>query len=195
MLRPTNKINYEITDDDMKQILVDMDMFDHSSVDGFVFGALKKDRKIDIEHCKLVIEKAREFPVTFHRAIDMTDPAQMYNNLNIIQHLGYKRILSSGYAETALKGIDKLKDMCRFMINTPITMPGCGINDDNVDDILRAFPWAEFHASARVKHMPKVREDDSDYQRTCLQNNPIYITNEDIVRRLVKSGERWHFRH
>lgn len=199
MLRPTNRITYEVSDADMQTILTDMQLFHENGIDGFVFGALKRDNwmrclDIDIERCNEVIRNAHFLPVTFHRAIDMTDVQKRHDNLNIIERCGFKRILSSGFAETAITGIANLFDMQAFAGNRYIIMPGCGINASNVDQLLQRTLWHEFHASARVQKVPEIEPYDSDYQKKCLKNNPFYVTSEQAVRELVESGKRWDFR-
>lgn len=199
MLRPTNRITYEVTAADMEIILTDMQQFFENGIDGYVFGALKKVgavdqvRDIDIESCYTVMRNSHNLPVTFHRAIDMTDVAKKKENLNIVQECGFKRVLSSGFAETAQKGIENLIEMQSFAGNRCIIMPGCGITVSNVDEILERNKWREFHASARVKRVPEIIESyDSPYQKECLKNNPFYVTSEEIVRKLVESGNRWN---
>lgn len=201
MLRPTNRITYELTAADMEIILTDMQQFFENGIDGFVFGALKKidasnqTRDIDIESCYTVMRNSHNLPVTFHRAIDMTDVAKKKENLNKIQECGFKRVLSSGFAETAQKGIENLIEMQTFAKKRCIIMPGCGITVSNVDEILERSKWSEFHASARIKKVPEIIDlSESTYQKECLRNNPFYVTSEEIVRKLVESGNRWNIR-
>lgn len=204
MLRPTNRIDYTVTAAEMETILFDMQLFRENHVDGFVFGALKRNswstgpipfhHDIDVENCESVIWNAHGLPVTFHRAIDMTDPAKMFDNLNVIHRCGFDRVLSSGFAETADKGVEKLIEMQSFGEGRYIIMPGCGITVDNADDILGRIYWPEFHASAKVKRVPEtIVSYENDYQQKCLADNPFYVTSEEIVRKLVASGNRWDF--
>lgn len=202
MLRPTNRITYEVTAADMETIISDMQFFYDNGIDGYVFGALKRDnlhhtshRAIDIERCMAVIRNSHNLPVTFHRAIDMTDSAKLCDNLDAIERCGFKRVLSSGFAETAEKGIDNLIRMQQFADSRCTIMPGCGITVNNADEILRRIQWREFHASARIKKVCDIIDScDGVYQRECLRNNPFYVTSEEIVRELVESGKRWDIR-
>lgn len=200
MLRPTNRITYDVTEGDMETILIDMQLFYENGINGYVFGALKRDasqydRFIDIERCNAVIRNSHNLPVTFHRAIDMTEYTKKFDNLNIIEQCGFKRVLSSGFDETAYKGIADLIEMHKFARNRYIIIPGCGITADNVDSILRTAQWKEFHASARVRKGCMLDEPFiSNYQKECSAKNPFYVTSEETVRELVAIGRRWDFR-
>jgi copper homeostasis protein len=47
------------------------------SVDGFVFGVLDKEGKIDVESCSRLLKVAGKTPCTFHRAFDrVTNPVE-----------------------------------------------------------------------------------------------------------------------
>lgn len=177
----------------MDIIRTDMQLFYEHGIDGYVFGALKKvssRREIDVELCNWVVRNSHNLPVTFHRAIDMTGAAEKFNSLNIIEACGFKRVLSSGFAATAIQGIDNLAAMQEFTAGRCIIMPGCGVTVSNVDDILRRHEWSEFHASARTRKVAESSSDDSDFARECLVSNPFYVTCEKTVRKLVDSGKR-----
>lgn len=203
MLRPTNRIDYTVTASDMEIIISDMHFFYENLVDGFVFGALKRNswwpaepipfhHDIDIENCESVVRNAYGLPVTFHRAFDMTNPARKFDNLNIIARCGFQRVLSSGFAETADKGVDELIEMQKYGKTRYIIMPGGGITVHNADYILEKIDWSEFHASAKVKQEPEtIVSYENDYQQNCLRDNPYYVTSKETVKHLVAIGRRW----
>lgn len=191
MLRPTNRIAYDVSSAEMEIILNDMDLMRANGIDGFVFGALESDRSIDLDSCNAVIRQAHNLPVTFHRAFDMTNATDKLANLDLIERCGFRRVLSSGLAATAEIGINTLVEMKKFVDERMIIMPGCGITVENVEYILQQTHWQEFHASARVKRVADVNANaDSQYQQNCLLNNPFFVTCEETVRRLIRSSER-----
>ncbi len=115
--------------------------------DGVVIGALTAEGNIDISVCKRLIEKAKGMSITFHRAFDMCkEPLQA---LEDIISLGCHRILTSGQAATAEKGITMLGELVKAANGRIIIMPGCGVNSGNAAEILDACNCSEIHASAR----------------------------------------------
>lgn len=171
MLRPTNKNDYIVTDDEMEIIRTDLELLYENGADGFVFGALTDDRKIDVAKCNEIVGNAHDLPVTFHRAFDETRPEDKEKNLKILQDAGFARILTSGYAETAERGLSELAELCTIAERL-IIMPGCGINEKNANDILSETKCREFHASAKVR-----------------KTKTFFVTDEKQVKLLVDIGK------
>lgn len=190
MLRPHNRVSFIHTDWDMENILADMEAFIELGADGFVFGALLPDRSIDIDKCKLVIEHARGRPVTFHRAFDMSVPADMLNNVELLSKLGFQRLLTSGLAETAELGIPTLKTLNECVTDKHLNiviMPGCGITPKNAERILTETGCREFHGSAKHKVIESIPAHVSDTQAitAATQANSLNYASQDIVAELA----------
>ena len=115
--------------------------------DGVVIGALTADGDIDTTACRRLIEKAQGMSITFHRAFDMCNNPM--KALEDIIALGCHRILTSGQAATAEKGISLLTQLTAAANERIIIMPGCGVNAGNAKNILEATQCNEIHASAR----------------------------------------------
>ena len=115
--------------------------------DGVVIGALTADGDIDIATCRRLIEKAQGMSITFHRAFDMCNNPM--KALEDIIALGCHRILTSGQAATAEKGIPMLSELVKVADGRIIIMPGCGVNSGNACNILDSCHCNEIHASAR----------------------------------------------
>lgn len=115
--------------------------------DGVVIGALNADGDIDIDTCRRLIDAAEDMSITFHRAFDRCrNPLKA---LEDIIALGCNRLLTSGQASTALKGILLLKQLVEIANGRIIIMPGCGVNATNASTILNDSGATEIHASAR----------------------------------------------
>jgi copper homeostasis protein len=116
------------------------------SVDGLVFGILNPDGTIDKKRCKELIDKARPLKVTCHRAFDMTrDP---FEALEDCIEIGFDRILTAGQQPVASKGADLIGELVKRANGRIAIMPGSGVNENTVEDILRRSKAKEIHFSA-----------------------------------------------
>lgn len=115
---------------------------------GVVFGALDQHGGIDIAAMERLMTASQGMSVTFHRAFDMcSDP---YRTLEEIISLGCDRILTSGQANKAILGVNLLSQLVKEAGERIIIMPGCGINPENISDIVHATNATEYHFSARM---------------------------------------------
>jgi copper homeostasis protein len=116
------------------------------SVDGLVFGILNSDGTIDKKRCKELIDKARPLKVTCHRAFDMTrDP---FEALEDCIEVGFDRILTAGQQAQAVKGADLLGQLIKKANGRIAIMPGSGVNENTVEEILKKSGAKEIHFSA-----------------------------------------------
>ena len=115
---------------------------------GIAVGALTPDGRVDEEACRIFIEAAG--PVadsTFHRAFDVTrDP---YEALETIIGLGFRRILTSGQAASALEGAQLIARLRKQAAGRIEIMAGAGDCPENGAEILRLTDADALHASAR----------------------------------------------
>ncbi|MDE6527787.1 MAG: copper homeostasis protein CutC [Muribaculaceae bacterium] len=117
--------------------------------DGVVIGALLPDGSIDMDTCAALIDKAGDMSVTFHRAFDLCRTP--HTALEAIIRLGCHRLLTSGCAPSAMKGVGTLDALNRLADGRIIIMPGAGVTPDNAASILRLSGCHEIHASARCR--------------------------------------------
>lgn len=116
------------------------------SVDGLVFGILNPDGTIDKKRCKELIDKARPLKVTCHRAFDMTrDP---FEALEDCIEVGFARILTAGQQAQALKGASLIKELITRAKGRIAVMPGSGVNENTVGEIVSITGAKEIHFSA-----------------------------------------------
>jgi copper homeostasis protein len=116
------------------------------SVDGLVFGILNADGTIDKKRCKELIDKARPLKVTCHRAFDMTrDP---FEALEDCIEVGFDRILTAGQQAQAVKGADLIGELIKRANGRIAIMPGAGVNENTVEEILKKSGAKEMHFSA-----------------------------------------------
>ncbi|UII33698.1 copper homeostasis protein CutC [Fulvivirga ulvae] len=116
------------------------------SVDGVVFGMLNADGTIDKKRCKELIDKARPLKVTCHRAFDMArDP---FEALEDCIEVGFDRILTSGGQSRAIEGVDLIAELRKRAAGRIIIMPGSGVNEETVAEIVSKTEVNEIHFSA-----------------------------------------------
>lgn len=128
-----------------------------SKCDGIVIGVLNADGTVDIERNKILVNIAREYnmSVTFHRAFDRC--ADHFKSLEDIINLGCDRILTSGGRKTALEGKEVIKKLIKQANGRIIIMPGSGINENNIAELVEATGLIEFHGSFRSRYNGKMQ--------------------------------------
>jgi len=116
------------------------------SVDGAVFGILNPDGTIDKKRCKELIDRYKPLKFTCHRAFDMTrDP---FEALEDCIEVGFDRILTAGQQAQASKGADLIGELIKRAAGRIAIMPGSGVNENTVEDIIRKSGAKEIHFSA-----------------------------------------------
>jgi copper homeostasis protein len=124
----------------------DLSQCQRLSVDGVVFGMLNPDGTIDKKRCKELIDKARPLKVTCHRAFDMTrDP---FEALEDCIEVGFDRILTAGQQAKALNGAPLIKELINKANGRIAIMPGSGVNETTVGEIVSLTGAKEIHFSA-----------------------------------------------
>jgi copper homeostasis protein len=124
-----------------------------SGADGLVFGILRPNGTVDIDHTRELVELTQPLPVTFHRAFDSC--ADFSQALEDVVRSGASRILTSGGAASALEGIDNIAMLITVAAQVTI-VPGAGINMRNILQIAAATGAREFHSglSSVLPHPP-----------------------------------------
>lgn len=117
-----------------------------AGADGVVLGILHPDGTVDIQRTKALVELARPMQVTFHRAFDVTpDPLQALED--VIQSEA-DRILTSGQQISAFAGKDLIRKLIEQAASRIVIMPGAGINETNLSELLASTGAQEYHMSA-----------------------------------------------
>ncbi|MBD1394777.1 copper homeostasis protein CutC [Mucilaginibacter glaciei] len=136
-------LEFEIMKADIKNCI-------DAGCDGVVIGMLNADGTIDKPRCAelLSIAKRGGLSVTFHRAFDMC--ANQYTALEDVIELGCDRILTSGGKSTAMEGATTLLHLVEKAAGRIIIMPGSGVSENNVADLVHFTGVTEVHSSARI---------------------------------------------
>ncbi|MEH7110559.1 copper homeostasis protein CutC [Bacillus sp. JJ1764] len=131
----------------------DIKMIKELGAAGIVFGALTEHGTLDFEFLSMVLEECKGLSVTFHRAIDETNPLGLYQSL-IGSSFHVDRILTSGGNPTAIEGISTLKEMIqqsKQSAHYPIIMPGSGLSLDNIEFVHKELRASEYHFGSAVR--------------------------------------------
>lgn len=144
------------TDEEFAILLADVQLFREAGADGIVIGVLNADGSIDEERMALLMEAAGDLPVTFHRAFDVCRDA--LEALECCRRLGVATILTSGQKNSAMEGLELLKELVKQAEGVDI-MVGSGVSSDNLPQLLESGARS-YHMSAK-----KVVESPMVYRR------------------------------
>lgn len=134
-------------DDEFDMMRDDVVMCKELGCKGVTFSILRPDRRIDSDRTAELVALASPMEVTFVRGFDLTpDP---YEALEALKQAGCKRVLTSGQAYKAPVGVALLRKLRKAAGDEISIMPGAGINDTNLDFMIRETGAHEFHASAK----------------------------------------------
>ena len=133
---------------------------------GIVSGVLHTDGSIDVDRTSELVRISRPLSFTFHRAFGQTpDPLQALKDL---AHIGVNRILTSGQKDSAVNGVELLKNLKDVAAHDLIVMPGAGISPENAELFLKNG-FKEIHASARSKDKSKGDHSDPEVIKAILK--------------------------
>lgn len=147
MIRPRGG-NFVYSMNELMMMYIEILELKDTGVDGFVFGILTNGNKIDIEVNKSLVELAKPFPCTFHRAFDLVQ--NPFEALEEIIDCGFQTILTSGNAPNVSEGINQLEELVQKANNRINIMPGGSLRSSNLEMIQQKTKATFFHSSAIV---------------------------------------------
>jgi copper homeostasis protein len=115
---------------------------------GVVSGVLTEDGSVDEAATRRLVAAAGDREFTFHRAIDVC--VEPLAALDMLGELGVRRVLSSGAAPTAIRGVGLLADLVARARPGLTVMAGGGVRPDTVVDVVRATGVRDVHAAPRT---------------------------------------------
>jgi copper homeostasis protein len=153
----------------------EMELAAELGADGFVFGVLTEDGKVDQARCKRLVEHANGLPTTFHRAFDVTP--NPFDALEAIIDLGMTRLLTSGQKPTALAGAPLIKVLVERAKGRIEIMPGAGVRVGNVAELVSLTGCRQAHMTAHKSQL-----DTSTYANRQISFGSTSSLSEDEVR-------------
>jgi copper homeostasis protein len=161
MIRPRGG-NFLYADEELTLMKKEMEML-KPLASGFVFGILDADRRIDSARNRELVEIAAPLPCTFHRAVDETD--NLEEAVETVVRCGFKSILTSGGAKSALEGANKLRQLqSKFGADLSLIVGG-GVRSINIEELKKRAHTAWFHSAA----ITAPGEDVDDQEVTKMQ--------------------------
>lgn len=159
--------------------------------DGVVIGILLSNGKIDKRRNAELIAIAKEYSmgVTFHRAFDRS--SDLFGAMEDIIELGCERILTSGGEKTALDGKETIGKLIEKAAGRISIMPGGGITENNIIELVKATGLKEFHGSfqsqfnGKMEYMKSnIDQYDSEYTYMLTDKNRVkqVLTNANNIK-------------
>ena len=162
MIRPRGQ-GFLYTDHEFATMLEDIEIFKAAGADGFAFGFLTHDFRIDQDRTSRVVEKMGDTEKVVHRAFDITP--SMNDALEKLIACGVDRVLTSGQAATAPAGSTQIKQLIDQAQGRIEILPGAGINPSNVAQLVAETGCNQVHGTFRSPAPPAPKASGLDALR------------------------------
>ena len=161
----------------------DAKIFLENNADGIVFGFLNPDRSIDTTNTTKMVELIHSYnkEAVFHRAFDeVIDP---YTSIKVLINCKVDRVLTSGTAPTVLEGIEIITKLEKDYGDKIQILPGCGINQNNIVEILEKSNVKQFHMTAK-----NTFHDRGDYVAVDARNIQAVLDTVGTVQSKIRNN-------
>lgn len=191
LIRPREG-DFLYTDTEFEIMKADVQNCIDMGCDGVVIGILNPDGSIDTKRCGELTKMATDkgLGVTFHRAFDMC--RDMDKALEEIITTGCERILTSGGRSTAIEGANVIAHLIEKAAGRIIIMPGSGVSESTVADLIHYTKAIEVHSSARgpIKSHMQYHNDHIILSSEHLDEFSILMTDTNKVREIIRLANR-----
>jgi copper homeostasis protein len=138
--------NFVYSDEELIEMKQDIKQFKKLGVDGFVFGVLKENGKVNKKQNKELVHLAHPLSCTFHRAFDVVKDIE--KSLEDVIECGFKTILTSGQGINVTEGIWTLEKLQKLAGDRIEIMPGGGLRSSNIKLVQEKLDLTFYHSSA-----------------------------------------------
>ncbi|WP_353077654.1 copper homeostasis protein CutC [Flavobacterium sp.] len=145
MIRPRGG-NFVYSEVEFQQMKSEIETIKKLNVNGFVFGILNEDKTINIEQNKALVELAKPFPCSYHRAFDAVSNYEQA--LEDVIASGFLTLLTSGTFSNVMEGKEVLKKLVEQAKNRIEIMPGGGLRSTNISELNQIVNANWYHSSA-----------------------------------------------
>lgn len=188
MIRPRGG-DFCYSDIEFEIMKKDVEIATGLGADGIVFGILNPDGTVDVDRCEEIAELAAPMSITFHRAFDMT--ADPFRALETLKDLGIHRVLTSGQRASAVEGAALIAELVKAAGDAIIIMPGVGIDEMNIRQLIDETGAKEFHVLAQKKvESPMIFRNEKAFMGTNpdLPEYETLLTDWERIREICKQA-------
>lgn len=185
LIRPRQG-DFHYTDDEFEVMLQDVKLCKQLGIDGIVVGCLKPDGSFDLEKMAILKETAWPMSANCHRAFDMC--CNPFHALDELINLGYDRILTAGQQNSVPEGIGLIKELVNYANGRIVIMPGSGIREYNILQIMAQTGAIEFHLTGHKTVESKMKYRQESIFMGGIPEVPEYSvleTDAEVIRRIV----------
>jgi copper homeostasis protein len=161
-------------------MLADIAAVREAGLAGVVLGASLPDGGLDVALLEKLTAASGGLGKTLHRAFDLVP--DLGEAVETAIELGFERILTSGRAPTAVRGLDDLARIHALAAGRIGVMPGSGVRRETLAALAAALPLTQVHASCAV---PRPQQESA--VRFGFSEPNRRITTVDEVRALRKA--------
>lgn len=147
MIRPRGG-DFVYSQDELEVMKHEIRLLKSCGADGFVFGVLEADGKINQKACSFLLEGVGKLPCTFHRAFDAS--SDLEESLYKIIECGFSRILTSGGKNTVTDGLEMVKKLLKIAGENIIVLPGGGTAPGHLRELNSTAFLKEVHSSCKT---------------------------------------------
>ncbi|MFY8188991.1 MAG: copper homeostasis protein CutC [Flavobacterium sp.] len=145
MIRPRGG-DFVYSEDEFHEMKRAISTFKKLGVHGFVFGILHENQTIHVQNNKALVDLAKPFPCTFHRAFD--EVLEVEQALEDVIACGFSTVLTSGTFPNVMAGKEVLEKLVVQAQNRIEIMPGGGLRSNNVAALDAVVHANWYHSSA-----------------------------------------------
>ncbi len=174
--------DFVYSEDEFEEIIRDIEYCRSVGCDGVVIGALLPNGDIDVPRLERMVAAAGAMCVTFHRAFDRClDPI---SGLEAIISAKCQRILTSGQKSNAYEGMEMLAKLIQLAGNRIEIMPGSGVTEDNLVEIIQKTGARSIHSSAKIDVLPTQHPPFTGWEKTWVSSKEKVRTMADLLQNL-----------
>ena len=146
MIRPRGG-NFTYSPVELSQMKSEIEIFKESGmVDGFVFGVLDAEGRVDRASNAHLLASAAPLPCTFHRAMDVVPDLDAA--FETVIELGFRSVLTSGGPGGAREGADRVSGLQERFGGRISVVLGGGVRSGNVGELRRRAGVGWVHSAA-----------------------------------------------
>lgn len=141
---------FNYNDFEHQQMLFQAKHLLENGADGIAFGYLNSDSSINVAYTKEMVNLIHDYnrEAVFHRAFDVSD--DLFSSLEKLINCRVDRVLTSGGCTSAVIGKENIAKLINLANNRIEILAGCGINSENVIQLLQIPNLKQIHASCKT---------------------------------------------